>query len=80
MEFNAQITKVKNLCINRNTCRNTPDFMCDLELFSKIQSHNYRDNMYLIKQTTSYTVELNIQLATVLYLLVITSTLKFNNK
>ena len=22
-----------------NTCRNTPDFMCDLELFSKIQSH-----------------------------------------
>ena len=25
--------------ISLNTCRNTLDFMCDLELFSKIQSH-----------------------------------------
>ena len=25
--------------ISLNTCRNTLDFMCDLELFSKIRSH-----------------------------------------
>ena len=50
MEFNAQITeKCKKYPINTyaqveillNTCRNTLDFMCDLELFSKIQSHIY---------------------------------------
>ena len=48
MEFHAQITELasywKYLCIKLieialNTCRNTPDFMCDLELFSKIRSH-----------------------------------------
>ena len=48
MEFNAQITErmYEILCkyirireISLNTCRNTLDFMCDLELFSKIRSH-----------------------------------------
>ena len=42
MEFNAQITKLvkkySKIKIELNTCRNTPDFMCDLELFSKIWS------------------------------------------
>ena len=42
MEFNAQITKlVKKYSGNTyNTCRNTPDFMCDLKLFSK-SCHNF---------------------------------------
>ena len=48
MEFNSQITeKCKKYPVNTyaqveillNTCRNTLDFMCDLELFSKIWSH-----------------------------------------
>ena len=47
MEFNAQITIIKQYSGNTyasieimlNTCRNTPDFMCDLELFSKSRSH-----------------------------------------
>ena len=48
MKFNAQITKrvheilCKYICIREislNTNRNTLDFMCDLELFSKIRSH-----------------------------------------
>ena len=47
MEFNAQITKLFKkyfgntfalIEISLNTCRNTLDFMCDLELFSKIRS------------------------------------------
>ena len=47
MEFNAQITeKCKKYPVNTyasveillNTCRTTLDFMCDLELFSKIRS------------------------------------------
>ena len=49
MEFNAQITETiilyKKYFVNTyaqveislNTCRNTLDFMCDLELFSKIR-------------------------------------------
>ena len=47
MEFNAQITKLVNgntyeqIEISLNTYRNTPDFMCDLEPFSKIRSHKY---------------------------------------
>ena len=48
MEFNAQITEriYEILCkyihireISLNTCRNTLDLVCDLELFSKIRSH-----------------------------------------
>ena len=44
MEFKTQITKKYSgntyayIEISLNTCRNTPDFMCDLELFSKLQS------------------------------------------
>ena len=50
MEFNAQITKLakkysgntyETIEISLNTCRNTPNFMCDLELFPKIWSHSY---------------------------------------
>ena len=32
--------------ISLNTCRNTLDFMCNLELFSKIRSHTYKDFLY----------------------------------
>ena len=48
MEFSVQITErmYEILCnyiligeISLNIYRNTLDFMCDLELFSKIQSH-----------------------------------------
>ena len=48
MEFHGQITGIQMyeiLCkyiyireISLNTCGNTQDFMCDLELFSKIRS------------------------------------------
>ena len=50
MEFNAQITKLvkkyfgntyAQIEISLNTCRNTSDFMCDLELFPKIWSYIY---------------------------------------
>ena len=59
MEFNAQITKqIKKYSgniyalieISLNTCRNTPDFMCDLKLFSKIQSHMVLYHISTMKQ------------------------------
>ena len=48
MEFNTQITKKYsgNIEISVNTCRNTLNFMCDLELFSKsghINTEIYRE-------------------------------------
>ena len=47
MEFNAQIINKYSgntyalVEIQLNICRNTMDFMCDLEPFSEIRSHIY---------------------------------------
>ena len=55
MDLNAQITEIryeilcKYMCIKEislNTSRNTLDFMCDLELFFKIQSQSKIVNKY----------------------------------
>ena len=54
MEFNAQITERMHVNtyaqVSLSTCRNTLDFMCDLELFSEVRLH-------LVQHV--YTMELN---------------------
>ena len=48
---NSMLKLLKKVEISLNTCRNTLDFMCDLELFSQIRSHiwNFTVNNMVIE-------------------------------